>query len=254
MSDVPLERIRSEFFRDGYVRLGKLIADSQLVSLRDRAEALMSGEIVRPGMFFQHDSPTGQYEDLTYKKGWVGPSRDYRKLEKLELDDVFRAHIDRPLFASVVATLIDGPVSIYRATLFNKSEQGGSPLPWHQDGGKHWGVTPPPFLQVWTALDDCVLDGGCLTVAPGSHAAGLDSPIGGVVQDAEEKLRGVSVVPLVAKAGEVVLLHNNLWHCAGVNRSGVPRRTVSVCYMTASTRCLRKRHAPREFYRAFAER
>lgn len=251
MTSQPQDHTVRDFFRDGYVRLGKAISEGEIERLRARAEALMLGDVVRPGMFFQHDSPTGLYEDLTYKKGWVGPSRDYRKLEKLELDDVFRCHIDRPLFASIVGALIDGPVAVYRATLFNKSERGGSPLPWHQDGGKHWGVAPAPFLQVWTALDDCVLDGGCLQVAPGSHIAGLDSPIGGVVQDAEEKLRDASVVSLVATAGEVILLHNNVWHRAGINRSGAPRRTVSVCYMTASTQCLRKRHAPREFYQAF---
>ena len=43
-----------------------------------------SGRVVIPGLFFQHDSDTGRYEDLRYGEGYVGPSLDYRKLEKLE--------------------------------------------------------------------------------------------------------------------------------------------------------------------------
>jgi hypothetical protein len=248
---VDLAAAADAFQRDGFARLGHLVDDATLDALRRRSDALMLGEIVYPGMFFQHDSATGRYEDLDYKRGYVGPSLHYRKLEKLELDPVFRAHIDHPRFARIVAQFITGPISIYRATLFNKSATGGSPLPWHQDGGTYWGVHPDPFLQVWTALDDCALDGGCLEVVPGSHAGGLASPLGGVIQHPDERLRDAEVVPLAARAGEVMLIHNNLWHAAGVNRSGLPRRTLSVCYMTAATRCLRTRRAPRAFFRAF---
>lgn len=248
---MDLAAIASAFRRDGYVRLGRLVDDGTLEALRHRSDALMLGDLAYPGMFFQHDSPNGRYEDLEYKKGYIGPSRHYRKLEKLELDPLFRAHIDHPRFERIAAHFIEGPIAIYRATLFNKSALGGSPLPWHQDGGRYWGVEPAPFLQVWTALDDCGLDAGCVEVVPGSHAAGLDSPLGGVIQFPEEKLRAMTVVPLPATAGEVMLFHNNVWHCAGINRTGKPRRTISVCYMSAATRCLRKRRAPRQFFRAF---
>jgi phytanoyl-CoA hydroxylase len=253
MTRVDLAATSTAFLRDGYVQLGKLVDADTLAMLRRRSDALMLGEITYRDMFFQHDSPTGRYKDLEYKKGYVGASRDYRKLEKLELDPLFRAHIDHPRFKRIVGHFIDGPIAIYRATLFNKSAAGGSPLPWHQDGGKYWGVEPAPFLQVWTALDDCALDGGCVEVVPRSHTAGLDSPLGGVIQRPEEKLRGVSVVQLAARAGDVILFHNNVWHCAGRNHSGRARRTISVCYMAASTRCLRKRRAPRQFFRAFAD-
>ena len=49
----------------------------------------MLGEVQYPGLFYQHDSPTGRYEDLEFGAGWVGPSLSYRKLEKLELDPLF---------------------------------------------------------------------------------------------------------------------------------------------------------------------
>jgi ectoine hydroxylase-related dioxygenase (phytanoyl-CoA dioxygenase family) len=56
---------------------------------------------------------------------------------------------------------------------------------------------------------------------------------------------------LPAKAGEVLLIHNYLWHRSGVNQTGKPRRAFTVCYMDARTRCRRTRRAPREFVRVF---
>ena len=54
-------------------------------------------------------------------------------------------------------------------------------LPWHQDGGNFWGLDRDPVLQIWTALDDAPLDGGCVEVVAGTHLAGLATPLGGVV-------------------------------------------------------------------------
>jgi ectoine hydroxylase-related dioxygenase (phytanoyl-CoA dioxygenase family) len=59
-------------------------------------------------------------------------------------------------------------------------------------------------------------------------------------------------VSVPAAAGDVVLIHNHVWHRSGRNRTGRPRRALTVCLMSAATRCLRKRRAPREFYALFA--
>ena len=61
-------------------------------------------------------------------------------------------------------------------------------------------------------------------------------------------------MPLPVQAGEVVLLHNQLWHRSGPSREGQRRRGFSICYMSDTTRCLRKKHTPRAFFPVFAER
>lgn len=252
-SRLDLAAVRAAFERDGFARLGRLFDEPYLEALRARADALMLGVLSYPGLFFQHDAASGRYEDLTHGEGYVGPSLEYRKLEKLELDPLFRAHVEHPRLYPVVRSFIEGPLSIYRAVLFNKSAKGGSPLPWHQDGGRFWGVDRDPFLQLWTALDDAGPEAGCLEVIPGSHAAGLATPLGGLVPLELAGPREREAVPLPARAGEVILVHNHVWHRAGVNRSGRARRTLSVCYMSASTRCLRQKRAPRQFPRVFLE-
>ena len=253
VGDLELGPLLAHYREHGYVRLGRVIAEKHLVRLRSRAEALMLGDVVIPGLFFQADSATGRYEDLRYGQGYVGPSLDYRKLEKLERDDLFRAHLENPLFERIARAVLGDAVSIYRATLFNKSIRGGAPLPWHQDAGSYWGLDRDPELQIWTALDDCTLEAGCLRVVPGSHHGGLATPLGGLIP-ANIALRDCAdarALDVPALAGEVLLIHNHLWHSSGANESGLARRAFTVCYMDAATRCLRRKRAPREFVRVF---
>jgi ectoine hydroxylase-related dioxygenase (phytanoyl-CoA dioxygenase family) len=110
-------------------------------------------------------------------------------------------------------------------------------------------------LQIWTALDDVPREAGCLEVYPGSHRAGLATPLGGVVPDNHVLAQAPETksVFLPAQAGEVILIHNHMWHRSARNLSGKPRRALTVCYMDAKTRCLRKRRAPRQFVRLFTE-
>jgi hypothetical protein len=236
----------------GWARLGVAAAEATLAALRARADDLMLGRVVHEGLFFQHDA--GRYEDLAFGVGWQGPSLRYRKLEKLERDPLFRAWLENPLFERVARAVVGPEVALYRAALFAKPPGGeGSELPWHQDGGSFWGLDRDPELQIWTALDDAPIDGGCVEVLDGSHAGGLATPLGGTIPRGvlDRAAADARAQPLPARAGEVLLIHNHLWHRSGRNQCAAPRRAFTVAYMPASTRCLRKRRAPRTFVRVF---
>lgn len=250
---VDVDAVLEHFAREGYARVGRVASDEVLDALRARADDVMLGRVTYPGLFFQLDTVTGNYDDLTYGQGWQGPSLNYRKIEKLERDPVFAAWIDNPLFERIARARIRGDVAIYRAILMGKHARGGTVLPWHQDGGRFWGLDREPELQIWTALDDAPEDAGCVEVFPRSHREGLVTPLGGVVPPnhvaAREPER--SKVALPARAGDVLLIHNHVWHRSGVNVTDRPRRAFSVCYMSAETRCLRKKREPRIFHRVF---
>jgi hypothetical protein len=230
-----------------------VLSPSGVALLGERVDDLMSARVRHQGLFFQRDSPSGRYQDLTFGAGWQGPSSDYRKLEKLELDPLFRAWMGNPLFERIARALIEGPIALYRAVLFTKSVNGGTALPWHQDGGGFWGVDRPPLLQIWTALDDCPPEAGCVEILPESHRGGLVTPEGGVIS--ESALRAADAearaVPVAAQAGEALLIHNHVWHRSGINRTGKRRSALSLCLMSAETRCLRKKRAPRQFLQLF---
>lgn len=239
----------AELEEHGYARLGRALDDEGLEALRTRADDIMLGRTNPDLFFFQHDSETGRYEDLSRREGFTGPSTHYRKIEKLERDPLFRAWIENPLFERITRALASGPITLYRAVLFNKAANGGTSLPWHQDGGSFWGLDRPPLVQIWTTLDDATEGSGCLEIVPGSHRAGLATPLGGVIPDevvgpARAEERSI-LVP--ARAGEAMLVHNDVWHRSGTNRTDNPRRALTFCYLRGETRCTRKRKAPRVF-------
>ena len=248
--DDALEAALASFAAHGFARLGRVLDDERLAALRARVDDLMLWRVRIDGLFYQHDSPTGAYEDLSYGKGWIGPSLAYRKVEKLEREPLLRAWIENPLYARIAHRLVGPDVALYRAMLMNKAAQGGTALPWHQDGGTFWGIDRMPTLQIWTALDDAPEAAGCLEFVPGTHADGLCTIHGGSVP-AEFLPRAASALRLPVEAGEAVLIHNHVWHRSGVNTTGQPRRALSFCYMDAATRCLRTKRAPRHFERVF---
>lgn len=253
--EMDLGEALGRFATDGYAPLGRVITDEGLAALRERADDLMMGRVTYPGMFFQEDTVTGKYDDLEFGKGWQGPSLNYRKIEKLEKDPLFWSLIQNPLFGRITQSVVGegAGVTLYRAVLFNKAARGGTVLPWHQDGGRFWGIDRDPVLQIWVAIDDAPAAAGCVEVLPRSHVRGLATPLGGLVPAVmvERESADARAVSVPAKAGEAMLIHNALWHRSGVNETGSPRRAFTVCYMDAATRCTRKKRAPREFVRVF---
>jgi phytanoyl-CoA hydroxylase len=251
--DDELDRAVLHYRAHGWARLGPVIGEADLARLRARADAMMLGDVTYPGLFFQRDADSGRYEDLEYGKGWLGPSLAYRKIEKLELDPLFRSVIELPSYERVVHRVIAGEVTIYRAMLMTKSAEGGSDTPWHQDGGDFWGLDRDPVLQLWTALDDAPEDGGCVEVLDGTHTGGLVTTMDGVVPTDAVRAKGADAraTKLPARAGEALLIHNHVWHRSGRSVSGHPRRALTVCYMSAETRCRRKKRQPRTFFPVF---
>jgi hypothetical protein len=249
---LDLDAALAHYFEHGWARLGVLADEATLAAMRARIDDIMMGRAVYDGMFFQRDTTSGRYEDLKYGQGWEGPSLNYRKVEKLELDPIFRDWIAHPIFERIARRVYETDISIYRALIFNKAaETGGSALPWHQDGGNFWGLSQEPKLQVWTALDDAPIGGGCVEILPGSHKDGLVTKLGGVVPDDHlQRVRPETrALSLPAVAGEVLLIHNHAWHRSARSESGKPRRALTVCYMSADTKCLRKKRAPRDFFK-----
>jgi len=247
---IDLEHALAHFEEHGWARLGRVLDDSGIAAMRARADDIMAGRVSYPGLFFQAEAESGRYEDLELGRGFVGPG-DYRKIEKLELDPIYREWIENPLFEKITRARIEGDIVLYRAVLFSKSARGGTYLPWHQDGGNFWGVDRDPTLQIWTALDDAPLDGGCLEVISGTHRNGLATPLGGVVPEPFLVDADARAEKIPARAGEALLIHNHLVRRSRTSQSGHPRRALTVCYMTAATRCLRKKRAPRVFFPVF---
>lgn len=250
---IDVSSVLAELHEQGFARLGRVVTGDGLATLRQRVDEIMLGKVCHDGLFFQHDSDTGRYDDLVRKQGYVGPSLHYRKIEKLERDPLFRAFMGNAIFERIVHAMAPGPITLYRAVLFNKAARGGTDLPWHQDGGIFWGLDRPPLIQIWTTLDDATEASGCLEFLPGSHKPGLVTPLGGVVQPehVERARANERRVFVPAVAGESMLIDNNVWHRSGTNDTDTPRRAVTFCYLRGETRCVRTKRKPRVFEQIF---
>src|SRR5260370_21219219 len=141
----------------------------------------MLGRAACAGLFLQRDGETGRCEELAFGRGWEGPSLEYRKIEKLESDPLFRAWLENALFERIARALVGNQVAIYRATLFTKGARGGTELPWHQDAGRFWCLDRGPQLQISTALDDPLQATGPVEQLDATHNYSLTRTIRGMI-------------------------------------------------------------------------
>jgi ectoine hydroxylase-related dioxygenase (phytanoyl-CoA dioxygenase family) len=119
-----------------------------------------------------------------------------------------------------------------------KSTHGGRF--WHIDSGPHvprppgvpWDERIPyPVFAVSThiLLQDCPLEAGPTGVIPGSHTSGQAPPLDRLTDDFLE-WDGVTVVPLVARAGDVLLFASDIWHRRLASSPGDPGRYFLQCH------------------------
>ena len=57
----------AEFERNGFVRVGNVLTPAGCLG-REVCEQIMDGDRQYDGLFFQHDSASGRYEDLEYAR------------------------------------------------------------------------------------------------------------------------------------------------------------------------------------------
>lgn len=229
----------SQFDRDGYLLLGRVVDDEQLAALQQRVDDIMLGRVTYASVQSQLDTG-GRYEDLPDPiTGLHQPTLAYRKLQGLESDPLILDLIRHDLFREASARLYGrhASISIFRAMLMNKPAGKGTHLPWHQDAGDVWKLDRDPILTSWIALDPSTRANGCVEVIPGSHRLGLLSKNGSTVSDmhAAQHCPPDKIVFLEMGAGEAVILHNWMLHRSGVNTTAQPRRALSACYMDGRT-------------------
>lgn len=241
-----------QYDREGFLHLGRLLDDDELVALRTRADDLALGRLKNPQVQLQRDTG-GRYEDLADVVPDLGEQTLlYRKVQGLEHDDLFTGLLTRPVFVEIAARHYGphAPVSLFRAMVMNKPAGQGTVLPWHQDGGDVWKLDRDPLVTVWVALDHATAANGCVEVVPGSHRLGLLTDEGSNVrpEDAVVHCPEDRVHQLEVPAGHAVLIHNWTIHRSGVNPTSEPRRAFTACYLDGRTRStLTGQHFPLVF-------
>ncbi len=137
LHDSQLKRLREY----GYLRLGRVMSNSQLAALQQRLDDLTQGRIRNEKIGFQMEPAARARLGLPKSHDWFGPSDSYRKLRHLDQDPLFLEYFSHPVFCSIMRQLIGPELFIFRAFALLKPAYDGSPLGWHRDIG---GSNPDP--------------------------------------------------------------------------------------------------------------
>ena len=132
-----------DFFQQwGYLRLGPVAPPEHIEALRERIDDIMLGNVRYDDRMMMQLCPSAshlpQFEEFgaTQSREFKGPTLNYRKIQDLDLDDVYRAYICSPLFEDVCRHLVGGgspvPTSVVRSMFFSKPANGGVTIDWHQ--------------------------------------------------------------------------------------------------------------------------
>jgi phytanoyl-CoA hydroxylase len=128
----------------------------------------------------------------------------------------------------VVAALLGPGIRLHGNKLNMKSAGYGSAVEWHQDFA-FYPHSNDDVLAVGVALDDCLIENGCMLMLPGSQCWPiLDHHQEGVFVGAFDPEReGIDLgqaVPVEVHEGGITLHHCRTAHGSAVNTSSAPRR------------------------------
>jgi len=141
--------------------------------------------------------------------------------------------------AKRVATAFLEDDAVPRASeLFAKPAKVGLPSPWHQDNA-YWCVDNANGLTVWIALDECDESNGCVTYFKGTHKIGLIAHSPSFAPGSSQMIEEEHVLTHYAKTrvapalkpGDVLVHHCLIIHGSSANKSGRPRRGVTLQYI-----------------------
>ncbi|MEZ5666947.1 MAG: phytanoyl-CoA dioxygenase family protein [Alphaproteobacteria bacterium] len=204
----------ARYHEDGFVVPDYRVADDTLADIKDRHDRL----IARHPEFTDY-CPAVLAHDL----GFLNVARD-------------------PAIVAMVGQVLGPDFALWNSSFFAKPAHVGRKTPWHQDG-EYWPIRPLATCTVWIAVDASTTENGCLRVLPGSHRPRKlfhhqrnDDPTLSLNQqlvDAEAPEE--RAVDIVLAPGQMSLHDVYLAHGSEANRSGRPRRGMTLRFMPTTS-------------------
>ncbi len=154
----------------------------------------------------------------------------------------FLALAQSPDIVDLVSSVIGPDVILWGAHVFCKPAGDGFETPWHQDG-HYWPIRPLATCTVWVALEESVVENGCLRVIPKSHIGKqLHEHLHEDRQDLTLQQRMVagsfdeaSAVDIELQPGQMSLHDVYMIHGANANTSPKRRTGIALRYMPGTS-------------------
>lgn len=157
-------------------------------------------------------------------------------------DDVFLDIACDEGILDLVEQLIGPDIILWGCQAFCKPSGDGMEVPWLQDG-QYWPIRPLATCTVWIAIDDSVVENGCLRVIPESHKdhtlySHLKEDRTDIVLNQrvnDELFDESTAVDVELEAGQMSLHDVYLIHGSNPNRSTRRRAGLAIRYMPATS-------------------
>lgn len=229
--------------RDGYFVVRNLIPVSTCRAMMDEAVAIVrragSAAVenkITPfeGLYVQREAEPGVNARA--------PEDHMSKIFNLHLrDGVFGDFAADPKITAFVADVLGHDVDCFQSQFIWKNP-GAWGQPWHQDS-HYFPFDCQPQVGIWLALTEATLENGCLSVLPGSQNGPIrehgpdkrpGSNYGYLEVDVGQD--GRRAVPMLMRAGDVLVFHSYLLHRSEDNRAHGRRAALVYHYGRAGTK------------------
>jgi phytanoyl-CoA hydroxylase len=227
-----LAGLTAAYERDGFVTIEGVLSADEVAALRAEIVAVALGE---RGAIAGAEPRGGRTDDAL-----VGDILAIHMPHKIS--PLVRAAMAHPRIVPILTSLISPNVKAMQTMVFVK-RPGKPGQAWHQD--EHYIPTRDRSLcGAWIALDDAVIENGCMWMHPGSQRPGVIYPIkphGDERFDGAEEAYGHGYdreggVAVEVKAGGVAFFNGYVLHRSLPNRARAGfRRALVTHYMSAES-------------------
>ncbi|HOC31230.1 MAG TPA: phytanoyl-CoA dioxygenase family protein [Armatimonadota bacterium] len=209
-----------QYHNDGYTIHRRALTGTDLAGLREHVDYLLA------------NLPAGQRPE-------------HQDMPHLRDPYLFRM-CSHPALLDLVQQIIGPDIVLFSSHLIAKAKGDGLEVPWHQDA-EYWELEPMDVVTLWLAVDESVVENGCMRVIPGTQTLG---PITHFTDEhKEDKVldRGLDItrfdlnaaVNIELQPGDCSFHTPYIVHGSTPNRSQKRRCGYTLRFMPASTKLVR---------------
>jgi len=171
MDDVTTQQLDS-FNEKGYLVIEDLLTPEEVLYYRDIYEQFLENRI--DASRYRSDLGGHVQDDATVTGGQPDsqPAGKERITQIMLISKVFPAILEQPLHKrteAVARQLLGQDMALDFDMLIDKAPFSATATPWHQDCAYWISMPDTRAASCWVALDDAMIDNGCMWYVEGSH-------------------------------------------------------------------------------------